>query len=266
MARMSPDINVMIAAAEKASRALLRDFGEVEQLQVSKKGPTDFVSAADKRAEDILYKELSKARPEYGFIMEEAGAIKGKPNSPIFVIDPLDGTRNFLHGIPNWCISIAVIENGKTKSGIIYAPVTGEMFHAELNNGAFIGRKRILVSGRNKLNLSVVSGGTPLTSQKWSNGYADQLKLLSDNNVTLRRLGSSALELAYVAAGRLKGYWQTGLKSWDMAAAMLIITEAKGKVTSLDPTNPDPMSSGSILASNGLLHDSLEILINNASM
>ncbi|MBL4590210.1 MAG: inositol monophosphatase [Alphaproteobacteria bacterium] len=261
MVRMSPDVNIMVAAAEKAARALMRDFGEVEQLQISKKGPGDFVSSADKRAEDILHKELSKARPEYGFIMEEGGAIKGKDGAPIFVIDPLDGTMNFLHGIPHWCISIAIVENGKTKSGIVYAPITNELFYAEAGEGAYMGKKRLRVSGRNKFDASAIAIGEALPHMRWYEQSLEQANALRKQNVSIRRFGAAALELCYVASGRLEAYWETGIKVWDVAAGILILEEARGKVTSLNADNADPMTSQSILASNGVLHDDLQALI-----
>lgn len=261
MVRMSPDVNVMVAAAEKAARALMRDFGEVEQLQISRKGPGDFVSSADKRAEDILHKELSKARPEYGFIMEEGGAIKGEKDAPIFVIDPLDGTTNFLHGLPHWCISIAIVENGKTKSGIVYAPITNELFYAEAGEGAYMGKKRLRVSGRNKFDSAAIAVGESLPHMPWYEQSLEQANKLRKQNVSIRRFGAAALELCYVASGRLEAYWETGIKVWDVAAGILILEEARGKVTSLNADNSDPMTSQSILASNGVLHDDLQALI-----
>ncbi len=264
MLKLSPDIKIMFSAAEKAaSRSLLRDFGEVEQLQVSRKGPADFVSAADKRAEEILHEELSKARPEYGFIMEESGSIKGKKDAPIFVIDPLDGTTNFLHGIPHWCISIAIVENGKSKAGIVYNPISNELFFAEFGKGAFIGNKRLLVSGRNKLNTAVISGGSPVGSTPDSKEYRNQIKILQEQEVTFRCSGSAALDLCYVAAGRVDGYWGANISIWDVAAGILIVQEAKGSLTSLNPNNKDLLTSGNLLASNIHLHKNLQVLLGN---
>ena len=261
MSKMSADIKIMVDAAEKAARSLLRDFGEVEQLQISKKGPADFVSAADKRAEKILHKELSEARPDYGFIMEEGGSIKGKDGAAVFIIDPLDGTTNFLHGIPHWCISIAIVENGKTRAGVVFAPVTGEMFWAERGEGAFVGRKKLWVSGHSRLSASMIATGNLLPSNPWYNQTVDAMTKAGKQEASIRRLGAAALELSYVAAGRIDGFWETGLKIWDVAAGMLFVEEAKGKITSLNPDNSDALTSGSILATNGLLHDQMQSIV-----
>ncbi len=263
MVTMSPDINIMVAAAEKASRTLLRDFGEVEQLQVSKKGPADFVSAADRRAEDILHAELSKARPDYGFIMEESGSIKGDKEAPIFVIDPLDGTHNFLHGLPHWCISIAIVEHGKPKAGIVYAPLLDELFHAERGEGAFIGKKRLRVSGRNNLEGSMIGGSSVTSPRRTTKKDLRQVEILLKARADFRCLGAVALDLSYVAAGRLDGLWTGGISIWDIAAGLLIVEEAKGSISSLDPNKPDPLTSPAILVSNGYLHKDLDALLSH---
>lgn len=261
MALRSPDLNVMIKAAEAASKSLLRDFGEVEQLQVSRKGPADFVSAADRRAEQILHRELSKARPNYSFLMEESGAIKGSDPDNTFIIDPLDGTTNFLHGIPQWCITIALERKGEIVSGLIYDPVKDEMFTAEKGTGAFMRNRRMRVSGRGKLDGAMVMGGSPVSARSWHKNYMSQLGRVLDTDISFRRLGSAALDLAYVAAGRADAFWEEGLNAWDVAAGILIVKEAGGTVTSTDKAEADPTKSGALIASNTSLHMTIEKLV-----
>ena len=254
MGLRSPDLNVMISAAEKASRSLLRDFGEVEQLQVSRKGPADFVSAADKRAEQILHRELSKTRHDYSFIMEESGRVEGKDKDNIFIIDPLDGTSNFLHGIPHWCISIALERKGEIVAGLIYDPVKDEMFMAEKGSGAFMRNKRLRVSGRSKPEESVVLGGSPVAAHSFYEDYMKELANVLKHQMTFRRPGAAALDLAYVAAGRAEIFWERKLKPWDVAAGYLIVKEAGGMVTGFGENRADPVRSEGILATNGQLH------------
>lgn len=258
---MSADINIMYAAAEKAAKSLIRDFGEVEQLQISKKGPGDFVSAADRRAERIIHKELSESRPDYGFIMEESGAHKGVDGAPIFVVDPLDGTSNFLHGLPHWCISIAIVENGQTKAGLVYAPVTDEVFYAERGEGAMVNKKRLRVSNRTQFDGAMIATGELRSTSSWHEQNIGVINKIGEEGGSVRRLGACALDLSYVAAGRLEGFWETGIKMWDVAAGMLIVEESLGKVTSLNQSDKNPLTSQSILASNGAMHEKLESLI-----
>lgn len=261
---LSPNINVMIRAAEKAARSLLRDFGEVEQLQVSKKGPGDFVSAADHRAEKILFEELSKARPDYGFLMEEQGVVKGKDPERRFIIDPLDGTSNFLHGIPHWCISIALEEQGEITAGIIYAPVIDELFRAEKGGGAFIRNKRLRVSGRTDLDAAMVATGAPRRTREEQDKFMAEYEKVQTLVPGIRRFGAAALDMAYVAAGRCEIFWERDLKPWDVAAGMIIIKEAGGRVSDIDTTK-SPIETGSVLAANMALFDEFKKILTGKS-
>lgn len=241
-ARHSPHIHVMVEAAEKAGRALTRDFGEVEQLQVSKKGPGDFVSTADLKSEKILREELAKARPSYGFLLEEGGEIKGNDSTIRWIIDPLDGTTNFLHGVPHWCISIALEREGEIVAGVIHDPIKNEIFHAEKGTGAFSGRKRLRVAGRISLNDALVLIGDDT-----------QTHIALPSGCRQRRMGSACLDLAYIAAGRFDAYWETGLHPWDKAAGGLIVKEAGGYITEIDGGKNFTFGNG-ILAANATLH------------
>ncbi len=257
----SPDLNVMIKAAEKASRSLIRDFGEVEQLQVSKKGPADFVSAADRRAEKIIFEELQYARPKYSFLMEESGAVEGEDKNNIFIIDPLDGTTNFLNGIPQWCISIALSRNGEIVSGLVYDPIKDEMFMAEKGQGAFMRNKRLRVSGKSKTDGAVVGGGSPVKAHGFHEDFMKEFNRLLAHDITFRRMGAAALDLAYVAAGRYDGYWERGLAPWDVAAGALLVKEAGGVIKSFNKDNADPIYSKAIIASNSNLQTTLEKIL-----
>ena len=249
MAVLSPDVNVMIKAAEKAARSLVRDFGEVEQLQISRKGPADFVSAADHRAEKIIHEELKKARPSYGFLMEESGEIKGSAEAR-FIIDPLDGTTNFLHGIPQWAISIALEEKDQITAGIIFDPVKDELFHATRGGGAFLRRKRLRVSARSNMESAIIVTGAPRRAKNNHEQFFREQRAVWDTGASLRRFGAAALDLAYVAAGRYEGYWERDLNAWDVAAGLLIVREAGGFVCDLDSDSNDPFSTGNVLAAN----------------
>lgn len=263
MAALSPLLSVMAKAAEKASRSLLRDFGEVENLQVSQKGPGDFVSAADKRAEKIIHGELSKAYPDHCFLMEESGEIKGANPDHVWIIDPLDGTTNFLHGLPHWCISIAYQVKGEIVAGLIYAPVNDEMFIAEKGQGAFNSRRqRLRVSGRRQLSVSLVITGEPQRALKGSGSrFLKEYKAVQDTGTAMRRYGAAALDLAYVAAGRCEAFWERNLKAWDMAAGILIVKEAGGYVGDVDSTAAKPMDTGNIIAGNPFLFEDLRKII-----
>jgi len=237
MAIRSANLNVMMRAAEKAGRALVRDFGEVEQLQVTRKGPADFVSTADKKAEEIILRELQKARPDYGFLMEEGGEIIGEDTANRFIIDPLDGTTNFLHGLPHWAVSIALEQNGEVTTGVVYDPIKDEIFWAEKGQGAFLRDKRLRVSGRNKMADSVFATGIP--HMGIGGGPAGHMTFIRRLNgimgcsAGVRRWGTASLDLAYVAAGRYEGFWEQGLQPWDVAAGWIIVREAGGFVTDL---------------------------------
>jgi myo-inositol-1(or 4)-monophosphatase len=253
MALRSPLINVMVDAAKKAARGLLRDFGEVEQLQVSLKGPADFVSNADRRAEQTIMAELKKARPRFGFLMEEQGVVEGEDTSNRWVIDPLDGTTNFLHGIPHFGISIALERDGHPYAGVIYDSARDEMFFAEKGQGAYLNERRIRVSGRQKLEDAVLTTGIPHRGRPGRDLFMPGVRAFMEVTAGVRRLGSAALDLAWVAAGRCDGYWERSLKAWDVAAGIVIVREAGGIVTDIDGKD-DMLANGSILASNPPLH------------
>lgn len=253
----------MSAAARKAARSLVRDFGEVEQLQVSRKGPADFVSVADTKAERILRTELAKARPDFGFLMEESGAIEGKDVQHRWLVDPLDGTLNFLHGIPHFAISIALERAGEIVAGLIYDPVRDEMFFAERGTGAYMNDRRLRVSGRTKLIDSLIATGIPFFGRVHHPAYLDMLSCVVDATAGVRRFGSAALDLAYVAAGRYDGFWETGLSPWDIAAGLLIVREAGGFVSEIEGGHK-MLETGSVLAANDHLHLALGKLLRDA--
>jgi myo-inositol-1(or 4)-monophosphatase len=259
-ATRSPLINVMVRAAEKAARTLVRDFGEVEQLQVSRKGPADFVSSADLAAEKAIRAELAKARPDFGFLMEESGK-GGPPHAKSrFIVDPLDGTTNFLHGLPHWSISIGAEVEGAMIAGVVYDPVKDEMFWAERGQGAFVNSKRLRVSGRRSLEVALVATGMPYKGRAVAPDYLGELDLMMQEVAGIRRFGSAALDLAYVAAGRYDGFWEYGLSPWDSAAGVVLVTEAGGFVSEIDGGG-NPVFGKSILASNGdLMHPMRDLL------
>jgi myo-inositol-1(or 4)-monophosphatase len=252
-------MTIMANAAQKASKRLLRDFNEVEQLQVSVKGPGDFVTQADLRAEATLREELNKARPGYAFLMEESGASGADNWAWRWVVDPLDGTTNFLHGIPQWAISIGLekrLPDGGSEiaAGLIYAPVSDEMFWAEKGAGAFVNERRLRVSARRELKDSVLATGIPfaVVSPRNRLAFARTLGALMPQVAGIRRFGAAALDLAWVAAGRYDGYWEFGIKPWDVCAGMLLVREAGGFVT--DGADGDPRETADIVAANPHLH------------
>lgn len=257
-------MNVMLRASEKAARSLLRDFNEVENLQVSAKGPGDFVSAADRRAEEIIFGELKKARPDYSFLMEESGAVEGTDPEYRWLIDPLDGTTNFLHGLPHWAISIALEHKGEIVAGLIHDPVKDEIFHAEKGTGAFMRRRRLRVSGRQDLMLATIATGAPRRSVESRTQFMREYSAIISVAPGLRRFGAAALDLAYVAAGRYEGFWERNLKPWDIAAGLLIVKEAGGFVSDLDSTSANPVETGNILAANDRLFDSMSKILKAA--
>ena len=256
--RRSALINVMIEAAEKAGRGLARDFGEVENLQVSKKGPNDFVSAADIRAEETIKYNLSKARPTFGFLMEESGEEKGKDPERRFIVDPLDGTKNFLHGIPHWAVSIAAEEKGKIVAGVVHNPITDDLFWAERGTGAFWGNKRIECTKTNALSEAFIISG----SARRSGFEAFEAAYKATSGV--RRLGAAALDICIVASGRAEAFWERNLKPWDVAAAKLILQEARGRFTDIK-MNQDNIYAKDFIATNGAIHDDFRKLIRQAS-
>ena len=261
LAIRTPLMNVMSMAVEKAAHRLRRDFGEIENLQVSKKGPGDFVSSADKRTEKILFEELKAARSKFGFLMEESGEIKGEDTNNRWVIDPLDGTNNFLHGIPHFCISVALQRQHEILAGIIYDPIKDELFYAEKGQGAFMNDRRLRVSGRTRLEDSlVVSGGASI--KRHHPRYFEQLQAVAPHVGCMRQTGSAALDLAYVAAGRVDAFYEQSLKAWDLAAGIILVKEAGGQVC--DFADSDEMvSKGEIIATNFELHHPFKKLLLN---
>ena len=261
MAALSPLMTIMMRASEKAARSLLRDFNEVENLQISTKGPGDFVSAADKRAEKIIYEELVKARPDYGFLMEESGIIEGKDPDYRWIIDPLDGTTNFLHGLPHWAISIALEHKGEIVAGLIHDPVKDEIFHAEKNGQAFNKRRRMRVSGRSDLLFATIATGAPRRSVKQRQQFLKEYETVLGAAPGLRRFGAAALDLAYVAAGRYEAFWERDLNSWDIAAGILIVKEAGGFVSDIDDKKKNPVDTGNVVAGNDKLFNEISKLL-----
>jgi myo-inositol-1(or 4)-monophosphatase len=249
-------MNIMVQAVLKAGRGLSRDFGEVENLQVSLKGPGDFVSAADRRADEVLIAELTKARPGFGFLTEESGTIEGTDRTHRWIIDPLDGTTNFLHGIPLFAISLALEREGQLVAGIIYNPVMNEMFVAERGSGAFFNDRRIRVAARRNFPDAVVTTGVAHRGRPNREHYIAEFEPVMEASGGIRITGSAALDLAWVAAGRFDAYWHHGLSPWDLAAGALIVREAGG-IASDDSGGDAFFASGSIVAGNELIHRAL---------
>jgi myo-inositol-1(or 4)-monophosphatase len=244
MKSISANLNVMIKAAEKASRALIRDFGEIEKLQVSMKGPTDFVSNADLKAEKIIIEELKKARPNYSIISEEDGSESNKDKKNTWIIDPIDGTTNFLHGVPHFAISIALKSGNEIISGLIYDPIKDEMFYGEKDNGAFFNNHRIRVSKKKEINACLFATGG---------------KSKKEVDLTIRKSGSAALDMAYVASGRYDGYFQNDLNLWDIAAGIIILKEAGGMINEIDLSqNKNIQIRASSMAINGKMLEKLK--------
>jgi myo-inositol-1(or 4)-monophosphatase len=248
MPQVSPTLNVMIAAARKAARVLARDFGEVENLQVSRKGPSDFVSAADLKAEKIVFEELSKARPGYGFLMEERGAIEGTDKTHRWLVDPLDGTTNFLHGIPHFAISIGLEREGVLVAGVIYNVARDELFWAEKGAGAYLNDKRLRVAARSDLRDALFATGAPFHGRPGQELFLQEIGRVIAVSAGVRRFGSAALDLAYVAAGRFDGYWERNLSPWDIGAGAVLVREAGGFAKEID--GGDFLETGSIVAAN----------------
>jgi myo-inositol-1(or 4)-monophosphatase len=253
MPYLSPSLNVMIAAAKKAGRGLIRDFGELENLQISRKGPADFVSTADSRTEKILVDELTRARPGYGFVLEEGGIVEGRDKTHRFIIDPIDGTTNFLHGIPQFAISIALEREGALVSALVFNPVTDELYVAERGHGAYLHDRRLRVAARKQLSDILVASGAPFMGKEGRGEFLPELDAIIASTAGMRRFGSAALDLAWTAAGRFDAFWERNLKSWDMAAGILLVREAGGMVTDLDGRD-SMLDCGHILASNDTLH------------
>ena len=265
MPRRSADINVMVRAAERAGRALIRDFGEVDQLQVRREGPGDFVTAADLKAERIVKTELKKGRPEFGFLMEESGHTEGTAKSHVWIVDPLDGTTNFLHGLPHFCVSIGLARDNEVIAGVVFDPIKNEIFWTERGVGAFVNNRRLRVSGRTRLDEAVLGTGSPFNrdDEEIHQRFINQMRSVMKQTAGIRRYGAAALDFAYVAAGRYDGFWEIGLHPWDVAAGLLLVREAGGFVTDLQGRRYE-LGAEDVLATNEGLHRKLiGLLIDN---
>lgn len=256
----SANLNIMLKAARKAGRSLVKDFREVENLQVSVKGAGDFVTKADITAEKILKEELLGARPTYGWLAEEEGEIEGEDPTRRWIVDPLDGTTNFLHGLPHWAVSIALEHKGKIVAGVIYDAAKDEMFFAEKGAGAWMNETRIRVSGRNRLIESVFATGLPFGGRTDLPAVLQDLARLSPAVAGVRRWGSAALDMAYVAAGRYEGYWERRLNAWDVAAGIIIVKEAGGLIEAIDPEDKI-VESGEVLCANEPVYEKFAKII-----
>ena len=257
----SPQINLITKVCMKASRSLIRDFGEIENLQVSTKGPGDFVTSADKRTEKILIDELQKAHPDFGILTEESGMINKSNIKNRWIIDPIDGTMNFLNGVPQFAISIGYEEEGEIKCGVVFNPIMNEMFLAEKGNGAYLNNTRIRVSNKKKIKDALLVTGGPKGSSKIKDKIFSEYINVSKNVSNVRKFGSAALDMAYVACGRFDGYWQMELNYWDVAAGIIIVKEAGGFVDFFEKDKNLPLKKN-ILATNSNIHEELRDLIN----
>ena len=264
MAINTPLMNIMTGAVRKAARAILRDFGELENLQVMRKGLADFVTKADLKAEKVLREELVRTRPHYGFVMEEGGVIEGPDKSHRWFIDPLDGTINFMHGVPHFAVSVGLEREGHLVAGVVYNPVTDDMFTAEKGQGAWHNERRLRVSGRRDLADALVATGIPHRGRPGHEGFLGEVNAVMREVSGVRRFGSAALDLAWVAAGRYDAFWERSLSSWDVAAGIVLVREAGGVVSDLS-SGQDMLANGHILASNGNLHGSMLKTLKGAS-
>ncbi|MFN0024838.1 MAG: inositol monophosphatase family protein [Parvularculaceae bacterium] len=260
MSHASALITVMVAAARKAARGLSRDFGELDGLIASRKGAADFVSAADLRAEQVIFEELSRARPKYGFLMEERGEIEGTDNSNRWVVDPLDGTTNFLHGLPQFAVSICLERDRQPFAGVIFNPAANELFWAERGEGAWLNDKRLRVSIRKSLDECLFATGLPFKGRDGRERALNETGRVLNETAGVRRFGSAALDLAFVAAGRFDAYWERDLNPWDVGAGIVIVREAGGMVTEIDG-GASPMHAGSVLAANMEIYGAAKSLI-----
>ena len=253
MAINTPLMNVMTTAARKAGKAIMRDFGEVENLQISRKGPADFVTKVDLKAEKVVKEELIRTRPHYSFVMEESGVVEGPDKTHRWFIDPLDGTTNFLHGVPHFAVSIALEREGQLVAGVVYNPVTDDLFVAEKGRGAWLNDRRLRVSARRNLKEALVATGIPYHGREGHQAFSNELSLVMKDVAGVRRFGAAALDLAWVAAGRYDAFWERGLGPWDVAAGTVIVREAGGIVSDL-AQGQNMLTEGHVLASNGHLH------------
>lgn len=248
MVAMSPLLTIMVNAALKAGKAIKRDFGEVENLQVSKKGPSDFVSASDLKCEEILFEELTKARPGYSFLGEERGLVEGTDKTHKFIVDPIDGTTNFIHAIPHFAISIALEREGRLVAGVVYNPITDDMYVAESGKGAWRNEYRLRVSARRFMSESLLATGIPFKGKKGHGQFLKELHAFTQKVAGVRRFGSASLDLAFVASGRYDGYWERDLKIWDIAAGVVLVREAGGVCEEID--GYDFTETGNIVVGN----------------
>ena len=258
----SANLNVMMKTARKVGRQLLKDFTEVEQLQVSTKGPGDFVSRADKAAEALIKEELMAARPTYGFLGEESKEIEGEDPTRRWIVDPLDGTTNFLHGLPHWAVSIALEHKGQIVAGVVYDPAKDEMFYAEKGGGAWVNESRIRVSARHRMVDSIFATGMPWAGRGDLPDTLQDLARILPATSGVRRFGAASLDLAYVAAGRYEGFWERRLQPWDIAAGIIIVQEAGGL---LEPINPegDALQDGALLCANEAIFSAFAKVVRN---
>ncbi|GIL01922.1 MAG: inositol monophosphatase [Alphaproteobacteria bacterium] len=256
-------LNVMVGAAMKAGRGLARDFGEVQNLQVSVKGPGDFVSSADHRAEAVIRAELQRARPDYGLLMEESGAIAGRDRQHRWIVDPLDGTTNFLHGIPVFAVSIALEREGQIVAGVIYNPAMDELYTAERGAGAYLNDRRLRVAGRRDLSQCVIGTGIPHLGRGDHRRFLEQQRRVMLEVSGIRRIGAASMDLAYVAAGRLDGFWEQDLSAWDVAAGILLVREAGGFASDF-AGGATMLESGEICAGNEFVHGRLREILSQA--
>ena len=261
MAHISALLNVMISAARDAGKSLRRDYYSVEDLKVDRKGAADFVSEADLKAEDILFEALNKGRSKYGFLMEERGEVEGPDNSNRWIVDPLDGTTNFLHCIPHFSVSIGLERDREPYAGVVYNPITDDLFYAERGEGAYLNDRRIRVSNRIDLSECLFSHGLPYKGKAGADLALQETNNVLSQTAGIRRFGSAALDLAWVACGRYDAYWERILGPWDIAAGAAIVREAGGYVTEIDVETGRPHLKGSVLATNGHIHEQARELI-----
>ncbi len=265
MAHHSAVMTVMIAAARKAAKSLRRDYFEVDALQVRSKGASDFVSNADTQAEDIILEELQRGRPKYGLILEERGIIEGKDNSNRFFVDPIDGTTNFLHTLPHFAISIGLERDRKPYAGLVYNPITDELYTAEHGEGAYCNDRRLRVSGRKNLDDSLFATGLPFQGKEGRELALKETEAVLEKTAGIRRFGAASLDLAMVAAGRFDAYWERGLEPWDVCAGLVLVQEAGGIYGEIDQLGGAPHLKGQVLATNGNLHETARELITSVS-
>ncbi len=262
MSQASANLNIMIKAARKAGRSLLRDFGEVENLQVSTKGAGDFVSKADLKAEALIREELTESRPNYGYLGEETGETKGEDPTRRWIVDPLDGTTNFLHGLPHWAVSIGLEHKGEIVAAVVYDPIKDEMFTAEKGGGCWMNDRRMRVSARRDMIEMLFATGLPFAGRSDLPETLKDLTRILPRCAGVRRFGAASLDLAYLAAGRYDGYWERRLNAWDIAAGILLVKEAGGLVEGFEPDS-NPLVKGEIVAANEVVFERFAKIVRN---